>query len=249
VLAIDATRGWLLLRDSGTMLRDLAREPRDLLTHWRRILPLYAELQIDLATRLDELLELGALDRRLAGLPRQVERLLADTAALGIGRPDGLTSEEHRRLRSLVPRVAALCREVAQAGIPESLHHDDFHDGNVFVRDGRYIFADWAESCAAHPFFTLAVALRGIAYRTGLAEDSPELSRLRDSYLEPWGRFAPYATLLAICAPARRLGMLCRALTWNWVVSHLDGPDRAENADAAPGWLRLFLRAECEAGS
>src|SRR6058998_796001 len=41
VLASDADRGWLLLADAGTPLRELGNPPE----RWLQILPLYAELQ------------------------------------------------------------------------------------------------------------------------------------------------------------------------------------------------------------
>lgn len=169
------------------------------------------------------MLALGALDRRLAVLPAQYEWLLADTATLRIGQPAGLTAEEYRRLRALAPRVAALCERLAGHRVPETLHYDDFHDGNIFVRDGRYTFADWGESCAAHPFFTLVVTLRSVAYRLGRVESDREV--------------------------ARRLGMVCRALTWHRVVSGLEEPLKGGHAEAVPGWLREFLDAETRAAA
>lgn len=248
VLAIDSEHGWMLLVDGGAPLRGLLRSPGDL-RHWRRVLPLYAEAQIALAGRCHELLALGALDRRLAVLPAQYEWLLADTATLRIGQPAGLTAGEYRRLRALAPRVAALCERLAGHRVPETLHHDDFHDGNIFVRDGRYTFADWGESCAAHPFFTLVVTLRSVAYRLGRVESDREVARLRDVYLEPWARYASREHLLVACELARRLGMVCRALTWHRVVSGLEEPLKGGHAEAVPGWLREFLDAETRAAA
>ena len=243
VLAVDPERGWLLLVDAGSMLRSLFNTSEDI-QHWRRVLPLYAEVQIEMAGRRDELLALGALDRRLAVLPVQFEQVLADKEALLIDLPDGLTSEEYQRLRQLVSRFTAMCRELAGYRVPETLHHDDFHDGNVFVRDGRYIFSDWGESCVAHPFFTLTVALRSIAWRFELAENAPALAQLRDVYLEPWACYASRENLLAAAALARRVGMVCRALTWHRVISPLPEPFKAEHADAVPGWLQEFLDSQ-----
>jgi len=243
VLAVDLERGWILMRDAGAMLRSHIHSAQDI-RHWRRLLPLYAEVQIEMAGRLDELLALGALDRRLATLPAQFDRLLEDTEALRLDLPDGLTSEEYQRLRQLAPRFTAMCQELAAYGIPETLHHDDFHDGNVFVRDGRYIFSDWGESCVAHPFFTLTVALRSIAWRFELAENASELARLRDVYLEPWLRYESRENLLAAATLAQRLGMVCRALTWHHVVSPLPQPFKAEHAGAVPGWLQEFLNTQ-----
>jgi Phosphotransferase enzyme family len=240
VLATDLEHGWMLLRDSGASLRSQITSDQDI-WHWDKVLPLYAGLQIELSDRLDELLALGALDRRLSTLPGQYEQLLDDTAALRIGLPDGLTTEEYERLRALRPRFAELCEQLASYRVPETLHHDDFHDGNIFVHDGSYIFADWGESCAAHPFFTLVVMLRSIAYRRGWADDVPELARLRDRYLEPWTRYEPRERLLAASELAQRVGMVGRALTWHRVVSYLEEPFRSEHAEAVPGWLQEFL--------
>jgi hypothetical protein len=243
VLGSDQSRGWLLLADAGATLRSLVNSTDDL-HHWERILPRYAEMQIALVGEREALLALGALDRRLTTLPAQYEALLGDTYALRIGLPDGLTADEHARLLAFAPQFAARCAELASFGLPETLHHDDFHDGNIFVRDGRYALADWGESCVAHPFSTLLVNQRSIAYRLGfLGEENqrPETARLRDAYLEPWGAYAPRADLLTASALARQLAMVGRALTWYRVVSDLAEPYRSQEADAVPGWLQEFL--------
>jgi hypothetical protein len=243
VLASDQSRGWLLLADAGVTLRSLVNTAADL-HHWERILPRYAELQIALSGERDDLLALGALDRRLSTLPVQYEALLHDTDALRIGLSDGLTADEHARLVAFVPQFAARCAELASYGLPETLHHDDFHDGNIFVHDDRYALADWGESCVAHPFSTLLVNQRSIAYRLGfLGEETtrPETTRLRDAYLEPWSSYAPRTDLLAACALARQLAMVGRALTWHHVISRLAEPHRSQEADAVPGWLQEFL--------
>ena len=114
------------------------------------------------------------------------------------------------------------------------MHHDDFHDANIFVRDGRLTFADWGESCVGHPFFTLVIILRSTAYQLKLAEDAPELEQLRDAYLEPWTRYESRKNLLAAVKLAHRLGMFCRTLTWYHLVSSLEEPIKAEYAEAVP---------------
>lgn len=242
LLATDLDRGWLLMRDAGATLRSQIQSVTDL-HQWQPILTTYAEVQIELASRTDELLALGTLDRRLATLPAQYERLLADTGALLIDQKDGLTAAEYRCLRDLVPEFAAMCERLASYQIPETLHHDDFHDANIFIRDGRFVFSDWGESCVAHPFFTLLVTLRSVAYRLKLDDHAPELSQLRDIYLEPFQRFESPERLRAAFALANRVAMICRALTWYRVVSHLDDSHKAEYAEAVPGWLQEFLNA------
>lgn len=242
LLATDLDRGWLLMRDAGATLRSQILSVTDLHL-WHAILRTYAEVQIELASRADELLALGTLDRRLVTLPAQYEQLLSDAEMLRIDETDGLTADEYRRLRDLVPQFTTMCEQLAGYHIPETLHHDDFHDANIFVRDEHFVFSDWGESCVAHPFFTLLVTLRSVAYRLKLDDQAPELLQLRDVYLEPWTRFESRERLREAFALANRVAMVCRVLTWYRVVSSLDDALKAEYADAVPGWLQEFLNA------
>lgn len=249
VLAADPARRMVLLPDGGQTVRTAIQAAPDLthpdLTHWERILPLYAGLQRDMIAHADELLALGALDRRLRSLPGQYERLLDDTSLLRIGEPDGLTPERYDRARRHVPRVREMAEELASYGIPETLEHDDFHDGNIFVQgnDGgqRYLFFDWGDACVSHPFCSLLVTLNSVAYRFGLAGDAPEIVQLRDIYLERWRDYGDHATLTRAAALARKLGMLCRALTWHHQIAPLPDTLRAEYPDQVPGWLDEFV--------
>ncbi|MCD4687037.1 MAG: phosphotransferase, partial [Anaerolineae bacterium] len=240
-------QGWLLMRDGGVTLRSLVQSVDDF-DHWHAILPAYAALQQAMIARAEELLALGVLDRRLSTLPEQVARLLDDTGALLIDQPDGLTAAEYQQLRDLLPEYAALCARLARYGIPETLHHEDFHDANIFVQEGdgaaRYTFADWGESGVAPPFFTLLVMLRSIAYRLKLEFDGPEMQALRDVYLSAWTDYGTLDDLRAAADLAARVAMPARALTWYRVVSALPESERAEDAGAVPGWLQVFLEAQ-----
>ena len=240
IVGADAERGWLLMRDAGTRLRDLAPGPEQL-AHWERLLPLYAELQLELAPRADELLRLGVPDETLAGLPGRLERLLREPDALLLGKPGGVGVEELGRLRLALPEVEAICDELAASGIAETLQHDDFHDGQVFVEHGRYRFLDWGDSCVSHPFHTLAVTLRALAYRQGIEPGDAQLQRLRDAYLEPFARASGRNDLAAVADLALRTGTVARALAWHRYVSSRKPEERAEDADSVPYGLKLFL--------
>jgi Ser/Thr protein kinase RdoA (MazF antagonist) len=162
--------------------------------------------------------------------------VLADAVAL-----ETLTQDERRRLASLAPRIEAECRELADYGLPETIQHDDLHDGQVFVRDGRFLFFDWGDACVSHPFYTLVVTLAVLAYRLDLQHDAPELDRFRDAYLEPWTRFRPRRELEQAYPLSYRLGVLCRGLTWRSVVAVLPQPLRDDEADAVPERMRMLL--------
>ena len=148
LLAADLERGWMLMADAGTRLRQLQAEERHL-GRWLDVLPLYAGVQLDLGADVGELLALGVPDARLATLPEGYERLVAEAGV-------------ERRFRDAVPYVTELCEELAAYGIPETIQHDDLHDGQVFVRDGRYLLLDWGDACVSHPFCTLSVTLEGV---------------------------------------------------------------------------------------
>lgn len=250
VLAVDRLRRWELLADEGERMRDLMTGPAEL-RRWESILPRFAELQIDMIARAGDLLALGLVDHRLERLPEMFARLLADTAALGVGQPDGLSAAQHATLVAIQPRYAGLCAHLAEFPIPNTLHHDDFHDGNVFHRDGRYTFSDWGDSCLTHPFFSMVINLRSNADRLGLPDEAtedpdalpPELNRLCDAYLEPWTHFAPLPALRAIFPTAWRAGMVNRALGWYNEISHMGPAVRPEYAYIIPAWLSEFLLA------
>lgn len=234
LLAVDDRQGWMLQADGGTLLRNLV----DGTDHgvWVEILPLYAELQIAAAQDRDRFVAAGAPDRALALLPSQFAELVAHAEDFG------LTPEEAEGVRGLVARVAAVSEELAALGIYETIQHDDLHDGQVFVRDGGYVFFDWGDSCVSHPFFTLLVTLAVLAHYLGLELESPDLHRFRDAYLEPWTHFRPLDELRAVVPGALWLGSVCRALSWHRVVSALPSSYREEEADTVPERLRWLLR-------
>src|SRR6478752_6692244 len=168
LLAADFDRGWMLMADGGTRLRELIEEERDL-GRWLDVLPRYAELQIDLGVDADRLVAVGCPDRRLAALPEQYERLL-----------ERMTDE----IKGTAPLVREWCAQLASLGIPETIQHDDLHDGQVFVRDGRYLFFDWGDACVSHPFFSMSVTLEGgLAWGLEDVAGSEDIRPYRDAYL------------------------------------------------------------------
>ena len=223
-LAVDLERGWMLMADAGTRLRELIERERDL-SRWLQILPLYAQVQIDLMDDADELVALGVPDVRLSTLPARYEEMLAGL--------DGLPPDDRRRLEESVPRVAELCRRLAGFGVPATIQHDDFHDGQVFVRDGRYLLLDWGDACVSHPFFTLAVTLDGvIAWGVDDVEASVDVAPFQRAYLETFSRLWQRTDLDEACAIARRLGWVCRAVN-----AHMTGSELRETHVR----LRMFL--------
>jgi hypothetical protein len=127
VLRTDEDEGWLLMQEvRGTEADDRALETLERIQHtWR--------------DRTDELLALGAPDRRLSVLERQIAQLVAELAP------------EHAHH---VPALERACRDLARSGEPETIVHGDFHPGNALVaEDGRAVILDWSDACVGHPSF------------------------------------------------------------------------------------------------
>ncbi len=241
LLGVDTKRHWMLMRAAGTPLRQFVRAEKSI-ARWREVLPLYVGLQKDMAERITHLLALGAMDRRLANLPEMFAKLIADRAALMLDQEESLTSEEYARLKNYGPEFTRMCEKLASFGIPETIHHDDFHDGNIFVREGRIIFTDWGESAVTHPFFTLVVMMRGIDNSMGM-DFSPESEQVRDLYLQHWTSYAPMDKLESAAKLAQRIGYVNRALTWKLSIENMLEELRAEYALAVPSYLKDFINA------
>jgi hypothetical protein len=197
VLGWDEERAWLLLADAGRPVGDLGNPPEV----WLTALPRYAELQRGEAGHAHEHLAHGVPDLRVATLPGRYAELVELELPL--------ERDEIRRLGELGPRFAELCQELAAFGVPETIQHDDLHHANLYLGGGRLRVLDWGDASISHPFASLVVTFRFLEERTGLAPGDPWFARLRDAYLEPWGRHLGDA-----CALAVRVGAFARAIAY-----------------------------------
>jgi len=231
--AVDLERGWMLMGDGGERLRELVERERDL-GRWLDVLPHYGELQLSTAPNADELVALGAPDRRLTVLEGQYERLIEEV--------EDLSAVERDRLRACSEDVAEMCRQLSTVAIPETVQHDDLHDGQVFVRDGRYLFFDWGDSCVSHPFFSMSVTLEGgLAWGLDDIEGSVDITPFRDAYLRPFASFAGREELEAAHTAALRLGWVCRALNVRHWAAALPPPHQEEWTKRVRLRLQMFL--------
>ncbi len=241
VLVTDQERSWMLMRDAGTPLAKLKDRRADPAA-WEQVLRRYAYMQIQLTGQQETLLAAGCPDRRLDLLPTLLENALSDTSLLLLGREQGLSETEYTELRRFTPQVRALCIELKSHGIPELLHHDDLHGGNIFFSAEYPLFFDWAECAVTHPFCSLVIVERVFRYVLEFPEEV--IAHLRDCYLQEWTRFEPMEHLQAAYTVAQRLGKLCRALTWRSLLAHLAPDERWEYETSYPYWLRVFLGTE-----
>lgn len=245
LVASDSTRGWMLMRDGGEQLRASIRPTKDV-TPWEPVITKYAEVQIGLAEHVDEILALGIPDHRLEALPTLYKQLLTDEAILMIDQEKGLTSEDFHRLQNLSPRFEQICADLAAFGIPESINHGDFHDGNILVKDGRITFFDWGDANVTHPFTSLRTFFVSMEIALELddwAPPTPEMTALLHRYLASWEQYGDKEKLLKAYHVSRPVASIVKALQWHNTVSRLPlgSSLRNEYAWIVPEVLREFM--------
>ena len=167
VVAAEEERAWLLLRDGGANVADSGE-----VSAFPHALQLYSELQVGEISHVDELLALGLRDLRLG--------VVADAYEPFFERDHGLEPSEVAQLVALAPKYRELCAELDALGLPASIQHDDLHQWNVYVRDGRVAIYDWGDSSVAFPLWSWLKPLRA-AREYGI-----ELEPLRAAYLSAW---------------------------------------------------------------
>ena len=233
LVAVEPERGWMLMRHGGERLREVVARERGF-ERWLDVLPLYGELQLAGASLAEELVAVGTPDLRLARLPQVYARLVDET--------EGLEPENRERLIERAADVDAMCAVLAGSSIPESIQHNDLHDGQVFVSGRRYLVFDWGDSCVSHPFTTMSVTLEGlIAWGLDDVERSVDTTPYRDAYLEPFSGRAPREELEASVAIALRLGWICRAAVTRPLALALDAEPRERLLANVRTHLRMFL--------
>jgi hypothetical protein len=242
LIAVDTARGWMLMRDGGEQLRAAIRPTQDI-KPWQPVIARYAEVQASLAEHIAEILALGIPDYRLAVLPLLYRQLLTDEPSLMIDQEKGLTSAEHQQLIDLTQRFEKFCADLAAFGIPESLNHGDFHDGNVLIKNGRITFFDWGDASVTHPFISLRTFFVSIEISLKLDDYSftPEMSALLDRYLKPWLNFGSKESLLAAYYLSKPVASIVSALVWHLGISRMEGSQREEYAWIVPELLREFM--------
>jgi hypothetical protein len=241
VVAADVERGWLLTRDAGRPLAELLEENRD-----PRLvdeaLALYADLQVAAAPHIEEALGYGTPDARPARLRPQYDTVVADRALLAVGGRGGVTPAEQERLIARAPHVDDLVERLGDA-VPASVAHEEVHEANTFLRDGRIRILDWADASVGHPFASLTGPIRSYGWRFGVEPGDPLLDRFRDAYLEPWTTLAAHDDLVDVFAAAYQLGMVCRILSYANSLRSLDAATHAEYVQDMTLWLRVWLAA------
>lgn len=245
VLGTEHSQGWWLARDGGDSIRARLKETRDL-SEWNAAIALFAQLQMDVAPRTEELAALNVPDRRPHTLPAQYTALLTDAEILRVGLDKGLTTQEFAALQALSEPLADWCAQLSAFNIPNSLHHGDLNSGNVLKRNGRYAFVDWGDCSLAHPFSSLRTVFVSVEIVLDLPDYDPATAPLRDAYLRMWTKYEPIEHVRAAFALAQRQSSLVSALSWYSGIIHYAAEIRPDYEHVVPELLKEFLYADLE---
>ena len=149
-----------------------------------------------------------------------------------------------QKLQNLSPRFEQICADLVAFGIPESLNHGDFHDGNVLIKDGRISFFDWGDADVTHPFVSLRtwfVSMEIALELDDYAPPTPEMLRLLETYLAAWQAYGEKAALWSAYKLSRPVASIVKALQWHHSISHMYAAVRADYAWIVPEVLREFM--------
>lgn len=223
-LAIDEERAWMLLPDLGP---PLAAEPE--VSLWIDSLQGHARLQRGFADQTEQLLSFSCVDRRLAVLERDLDRLFGPNPAT-----EQLEPSERAKLPRRADQLREAINELAAIGVPETLLHGDLHPRNLAVRDGKVLAFDWTDAAVSHPFLDLVTF---VEKRSPISTDP----RVRDAYLAEWEAFASPASLRRGLELAEELGALHQVMTSLHLSDHVSTLTSESMVRGATFWLRRLV--------
>jgi hypothetical protein len=217
VVAADHERGWLLMHDHGSPMRD-AIAPDDQLAVFEEILPRYSEMQRELRPFIEQWIAAGAPDRRLEHLPSLVDDLAAGHTRIGA---IPLSADQRALVDAALRDLERIGDEFGMAAID----HSDMHDNNVLTGRGAPRVIDWGDSCISHPFASLFVVYQHAVARSAAHGRRDAALRLRDVYLDAWTQDASVRELRTAFAFATWLGYPIRALNFVHMMGEADFAD------------------------
>ncbi|MDY6902682.1 MAG: aminoglycoside phosphotransferase family protein [Cyanobacteriota bacterium] len=231
VLSINSDCHWMLLADFGEPIG--RNSPVKIKKDVYRLL---AQIQIKSVEHIENLLNVGCLDRRLEKLETQIDSLFDDEIVLSL-----LKEAEIEQLNKIAPYLKNLCSQLAEYKIPQTLVHGDLHLGNVALDNDNYLLFDWTDSCIAHPFFDMFL----FYFRRYYNPLSP-VKAVRDEYLNQWTVYEPKSRVLEAWKLAKPLCALHHAVTYQYISNCLEARDKQLFSNALGNFIRELLKCKVE---
>jgi hypothetical protein len=168
VIAASSEHGWLLLDDVGD--ETFEARPADNASAVERLVA----LQRRFVGRGDELVAVGAPERRFSGLADDLRETLAEPTVRA------QMTVEPARAEQLLAWVEGTAAEVSGLEIPDTLVHGDFHPGNVALVDGTAVIFDWTDAAISNPFLDV------VTWAWWLRDDPDAAAALWPTFAAAW---------------------------------------------------------------
>ena len=143
-----------------------------------------AKMQQASVSQVDALLNHGFIDQRIPALRNTILSMVpyledavlsqrsAVAPAIGIG-----------RVKQIVEIFENVCYDLEEAGIPDTVAHNDLNGGNILIDGRSCVFTDWALAAVGNPFVALDQLQQYLTQNKRLASWVPRITR---SYCEQW---------------------------------------------------------------
>lgn len=177
VIAFDKEQHFLLMRDfNANILRETENDVA--LSVWETVLTDFANIQKMTIGQEQTLLDLGALDYRLHQLMPKFKTFLADSDFVGV--KHNMPEDHITAIHDALPIIQSHVESLLAMNLPTTLLHNDFHTGNIAIKDDKTIVFDWTDAGIGLPIFdysTLAYALNNV-----FKEQPETIQHLRNVY-------------------------------------------------------------------
>ncbi len=178
LLAVDTERGWMLMRAFDH--DDDERQTWAAVPAAREI----ARLQMILVDRIDELIKIGAPDRRLPNTVDALTKIITGSVEL-----DQLTADEQEAAQAALPWLIEHLTALEATGMPYTLGHGDLHLGNVALVDDQVLLFDWTDAAVTFPALDIALLARS----SGVGDSPVDRDAVLDAYAQVWREGYPAA--------------------------------------------------------
>jgi hypothetical protein len=183
---------------------------------------LLVSLQREWFTKADELLAAGLPDWRAQSLTAAIAALVERVAL-------ALSADDRLRLGQFVDGLADRLAQVASCGLPETLVHGDFHDGNFRGDGGTLVLLDWGDCGVGHPL------LDEPAFLERVPADAVET--VRRHWHAEWARVIPGSDPDRASALLRPVAAARHALVYQGFLDGIEPSEWPYHAADPASWL------------
>ena len=191
-------------------------------TEVRRMIRLLVDEQARWIDRTHELLSLGVPDWRGPALTAATTDVVERTA------PE-LEKHVLAQARRLVAGFEARFAAIAACGIPDSLVHGDFHQGNVRSGGADMVVLDWGDCGVGHPLLDEAAFIDRLA--------AADAHAARDAFAAAWQHAIPGSDPVTAARLLGPIAALRQAVIYRHFLDHIEPAEHGFHRDDPANWI------------